>query len=416
MAERAADTFARARAGVAKVIFRPGRGDRADAGDAAGGRPRPFDRRAGPRQDAAGRDAGHRARARLEAHPVHPRPDAGRHHRLGCPGRGRRQALVPLPQGSGLHPAFDGGRDQPRFAAHPIGSAAGDAGAPGHRRGPALRPADAVSRARDPEPAGAGRQPIPCPRPSSTASCCRSTSAIPTRTPRSACSSPPPSAPRARPSASARRRSCWRRNRSCAISPSARKSSTRSLKLVRAARPDADGPKDLQGAIAWAPGPRASQAFMLAVRARALISGRLAPSTDDVVALAHPVLRPPHGAFLLRPRRGDDARKRHRPSVPGPSLIQTRNVLQDEAEALSAALPPLLVDAERLASAVSLGIHGRRKAGMGESFWQFAASAPRIRRPPSIGGSPPSRSISSCASANGKWRSRYGSGATARRA
>jgi len=48
-----------------------------------------------------------------------------------------------------------------------------------------------------------------------------------------------------------------------------------------------------------------------------------------------------------------------------------RNVLQEEAEALSAALPPLLVDAERLASAVSLGIHGRRKAGMGESFWQF---------------------------------------------
>ena len=46
-------------------------------------------------------------------------------------------------------------------------------------------------------------------------------------------------------------------------------------------------------------------------------------------------------------------------------------ILQDEAEALSAALPPLLVDAERLASAVSLGIHGRRKAGMGESFWQF---------------------------------------------
>ncbi len=45
--------------------------------------------------------------------------------------------------------------------------------------------------------------------------------------------------------------------------------------------------------------------------------------------------------------------------------------LQHEAEALSAALPPLMADAERLASTVSLGIHGRRKAGMGESFWQF---------------------------------------------
>jgi len=52
-------------------------------------------------------------------------------------------------------------------------------------------------------------------------------------------------------------------------------------------------------------------------------------------------------------------------------LNPSRFVLQDEAEALSASLPPLLVDAERLASAVSLGIHGRRKAGMGESFWQF---------------------------------------------
>ena len=45
--------------------------------------------------------------------------------------------------------------------------------------------------------------------------------------------------------------------------------------------------------------------------------------------------------------------------------------LEDEAETLSASLPPLMVEAERLAAAVSLGVHGRRKAGMGESFWQF---------------------------------------------
>lgn len=45
--------------------------------------------------------------------------------------------------------------------------------------------------------------------------------------------------------------------------------------------------------------------------------------------------------------------------------------LREEAEALAATLPPLLVAAERLASAVSLGVHGRRKAGMGETFWQF---------------------------------------------
>ena len=43
--------------------------------------------------------------------------------------------------------------------------------------------------------------------------------------------------------------------------------------------------------IAWGPGPRASQALMLAVRVRALLQGRLAPSIDDVIELAPPVLR-----------------------------------------------------------------------------------------------------------------------------
>jgi MoxR-like ATPase len=63
------------------------------------------------------------------------------------------------------------------------------------------------------------------------------------------------------------------------------------LTLVRAARPDSDHDSGVRGQIAWGPGPRASQALMLAARARALLDGRLAPSTDDVVALAGPVLR-----------------------------------------------------------------------------------------------------------------------------
>jgi len=63
------------------------------------------------------------------------------------------------------------------------------------------------------------------------------------------------------------------------------------LRLVRAARPDAGGAPELKSYIAWGPGPRASQAFMLAVRARALLDGRFAPSVDDVAALAQPVLR-----------------------------------------------------------------------------------------------------------------------------
>jgi MoxR-like ATPase len=63
------------------------------------------------------------------------------------------------------------------------------------------------------------------------------------------------------------------------------------LGLVRAARPDSGGDPAVRGQIAWGPGPRASQAFMLATRARALLEGRFAPSIDDVVALAQPVLR-----------------------------------------------------------------------------------------------------------------------------
>jgi len=42
--------------------------------------------------------------------------------------------------------------------------------------------------------------------------------------------------------------------------------------------------------VSWGPGPRAAQALMLAIRARALIQGRLVPGLDDVAALAHPVL------------------------------------------------------------------------------------------------------------------------------
>lgn len=45
--------------------------------------------------------------------------------------------------------------------------------------------------------------------------------------------------------------------------------------------------------------------------------------------------------------------------------------LKERAETLGAALPPLLAEAERLASAVMLGEHGRRRAGMGDEFWQY---------------------------------------------
>jgi MoxR-like ATPase len=64
------------------------------------------------------------------------------------------------------------------------------------------------------------------------------------------------------------------------------------LRLVRSARPlEEDADALARRHVAWGPGPRASQALMLAVRARALLDGRPAPSLDDVIALAKPVLR-----------------------------------------------------------------------------------------------------------------------------
>ncbi|MCY4431921.1 MAG: MoxR family ATPase [Rhodospirillales bacterium] len=63
------------------------------------------------------------------------------------------------------------------------------------------------------------------------------------------------------------------------------------LDLVRAGRPETSNMDDVQRDVAWGPGPRASQALMLAVRARALLDSRIAPSVDDVVALAAPTLR-----------------------------------------------------------------------------------------------------------------------------
>jgi MoxR-like ATPase len=63
------------------------------------------------------------------------------------------------------------------------------------------------------------------------------------------------------------------------------------LSLVRLGRPELSQIPDVRAQVAWGPGPRASQSLMLATRARALLDGRLAPSTDDVLALAGPVLR-----------------------------------------------------------------------------------------------------------------------------
>ncbi|MCB8821619.1 AAA family ATPase [Microvirga rosea] len=75
------------------------------------------------------------------------------------------------------------------------------------------------------------------------------------------------------------------------------------LDLVRAARPGGEALDGVTDKLLWGPGPRASQSLMLAVRARALIEGRVAPSIADVVALAEPVLK--HRMALTFAARAD---------------------------------------------------------------------------------------------------------------
>ena len=62
------------------------------------------------------------------------------------------------------------------------------------------------------------------------------------------------------------------------------------LRLVRSARPEQSDHPQVKKRVDWGPSPRAGQALMLAARSRALLRGRLAPSLDDIKALAEPAL------------------------------------------------------------------------------------------------------------------------------
>ena len=79
------------------------------------------------------------------------------------------------------------------------------------------------------------------------------------------------------------------------------------LDLVRACRPgEGDAAPELAGSLSWGPGPRAAQALMLMVRARALLDGRLAPSVEDVAAMARPVLIHRMALTFAARQRGED--------------------------------------------------------------------------------------------------------------
>ena len=78
------------------------------------------------------------------------------------------------------------------------------------------------------------------------------------------------------------------------------------LDLVRAFRPEEPDVSDLvRDTVAWGPGPRAAQALMMCVRARALLEGRLAPNAEDVIAMARPVLSHRMALNFAARARGD---------------------------------------------------------------------------------------------------------------
>ncbi len=100
----------------------------------------------------------------------------------------------------------------------------------------------------------------------------------------------------------------------------------RILDLVRAFRPeDPTASETVRANVAWGPGPRAAQALMLTVRARALLEGRLAPGPDDILAMARPVLSHRMALNFAARARGDSLT----------NLIETtaRDVLRHEVAA-----------------------------------------------------------------------------------
>ena len=167
---------------------------------------------------------------------------------------------------------------------------------------------------------------------------------------------------------------------------------------------------------------------MLAVRARALLDGRFAPSVDDVLELAEPVLKHrmaltfaaraegetipnvirrlegAHRIIAMAESNGERHRDRSRTG-------KRRSVRRK----LAAAMPRLILEARRVASTVIHGLHGRRRAGPGENFWQYPPlHVGRAARRMSTGDARRATIISMCANANGRPRTRSGSGPTVR--
>ena len=200
------------------------------------------------------------------------------------------------------------------------------------------------------------------------------------------------------------------------------------LTLVRSARPGPEGGEAAK-LIAWGPSPRASQALMLAVRARALLDGRLAPSIDDVLDLAEPVLKHRMALTFAARAEGESIEAVDRPPEvadrisgwrPSPSAAHPgQRGGWTSGRRRPHAWPPACRGSswKRAASRrpSSTACMAAAAPGPARISGNTAASSPASRRRVSIGGARRATIISMCASRNGKPRTRCGSGRTARR-
>ncbi|MFH1864265.1 MAG: AAA family ATPase, partial [Candidatus Eisenbacteria bacterium] len=63
------------------------------------------------------------------------------------------------------------------------------------------------------------------------------------------------------------------------------------VRLARSTRPTDSSPDYIRNWVSWGAGPRASQYLVLGAKTRAILRGQFAPETEDVRAVAQPVLR-----------------------------------------------------------------------------------------------------------------------------
>ena len=289
---------------------------------------------AGPQRDPRRRSRAHRglprpgqdarrpvlrAHARAGVHPgaVHPRPAARRPHRIVRLRPAR--AGVRVPARAAVHRAAARRRDQPHAAEDPVGAARGDAGAPGHRRGPDVPARRARSTSSPPRTPSSTRAPTRCPRPSSTGS---------------SCASPSGTRPRVEELDVLRNRVARQREEDAldrvtdaagllAMQDAVETVTVDDDRRPRTASRSPTATRDHQHTLLGA-SPRGSLALMLVGRAHAVMRGRDYVTPEDVKAVAHAGPRAPDhrqaGAVDEQRHRAHRRREhpRHGPDAVGP--------------------------------------------------------------------------------------------------